>query len=138
MAMQYVNYIKAKSRLSTATKSETPVLSEEDESFLNRLVSDENPPALPPRPEQVGVPNDGAPPIKDAQFAIMDGAQNIPLPETPMELAEEPSMLENSKEAASSSKNPRKGWSWLRRDSRDLRNETAAGLDDIAKGLKDR
>ena len=137
MAMQYVNYIKAKSRLSTATKSETPVLSEEDESFLNRLVSDENPPALPPRPEQVGVPHDGAPPIKDAQFAIMDGAQNIPLPETPMELAEEPSMLENSKEIASSSKTPRKGWSWLRRDSRDLRNETAAGLDDIAKGLKD-
>ena len=133
MAMQYIDYIKAKTRLATATKSETPVLSEEDEVFLNKIVSDENPPALPPRPEKFT--QDVAPPFKDAQTAIMDGAQNIPLPETPQEITEEPLMLQPD---LKSSKSSRKTWSWLRRDSRDSRREeTAAGLSDIAQGLKD-
>ena len=138
MAMQYINYIKAKTNLATATKSETPVLSEEDETFLNRIVGEENPPALPPRPEQLGAANDGAPPVKDAQFALMDGAQNIPLPETPQEASEEPPMMESSKGLDTTAKPPRNAWSWLRRDSRDVkRQETAAGLDDIVQGMKD-
>jgi hypothetical protein len=136
MAMEYINYIKAKTHLSMATKSETPVLTEEDENFLNRVVGEENPPALPPRPEQLGVSSDGPPPMKDAQVAIMDGAQNVPLPETPQEVTEEPAMVEPSKEPDSTAK-PRNAWSWMRRDSRDVKRQlTAAGLGDIATNLK--
>jgi len=137
MAMQYINYIKAKAHLATARKSETPVLSEEDEKFLDHITSEENPPPLPARPD---VPT----PLKDAQFALMDGAQNVPLPETPNEVTEEPQMIQEGEkpDAEIAEKRPRKGWSWLRRDSRDAKNQmneaTAAGLSDIASDLKKR
>jgi hypothetical protein len=72
MAMQYINYIK--NRTPFATKSEAPVLSEDDEAFLNKITSEENPPALPPRPDSE---NASTLPFKDAQFALMDGAQNV-------------------------------------------------------------
>lgn len=139
MAMEYINYIKAKTHLSAATKSETPVLSEEDEHFLNKIVGEENPPALPPRPEQLGAFEDGVPQIKDAQVALMDGAESVPLPETPQEVTEEPSMASNdTKNAQSASAPQRKAWTWLRRDSRDYqRQQTAEGLDSIAHNLKD-
>ena len=133
MAMRYVYAMKPRARQTTATKSETPILSDEDEVFLNKIVSDENPPALPPRPERFT--EDVAPPLKDAQTAIMDGAQNIPLPGTPQETTEEPLMFPTD---LISSKPSRTTWSWLRRDSRDSRRkETAAGLTDIAQGLKE-
>ena len=129
----YVDYFKAKANTFTATKSEAPVLSEEDEQFLNRITSDENPPALPPRPDssQLKAPA----PMKDAQTAIMDGAQNIPLPETPQEVTEEPAMVEDTD---TTPKKQRFTWSWLRRDSRDLNREANAdNLAEIAKGVKD-
>lgn len=137
MAMQYINYIRSKTNLGSVSKSETPVLNEEDEEFLNRITSEENPPALPPRPEQLATEHDVAPPIKDAQFALLDGAQNIPLPNTPqVELSEEPAMA-SAKDTSTPS---RSTWSWLRRDSRDSRNSqretTASNLADIAQGLK--
>lgn len=72
MAMQYINYIK--NRTPFAPKSEAPVLSEDDEAFLNKITSEENPPALPPRPD---AENASPLPFKDAQFALMDGAQNV-------------------------------------------------------------
>jgi len=134
--MEYIKYIKAKAHLATATKSETPVLSEEDEQFLDRIISQENPPPLPPRP---GVATHE---VKDAQVALMDGAQNIPLPETPNEVTKElfaePTAEPNSTDASSTT--PKGTWSWLRRDSRDARaqqrEETASGLDDIAANLR--
>ncbi|KAK5464857.1 hypothetical protein LTS15_001420 [Exophiala xenobiotica] len=136
MAMQYINYIKAKAHLATSKPSETPVLSEEDEQFLDRLTSQENPPPLPPRPELVAT-------LRDAQVALMDGAQNIPLPETPSEVTDEPTMIENSPEAGtaeSAASNPKATWSWYRRDSREIRQQgretTAAGLDDIVANLR--
>ncbi|OAP63391.1 hypothetical protein AYL99_02618 [Fonsecaea erecta] len=138
MAMEYINYIKAKAHLATARKSDTPVLSEEDEEFLDRIVSQENPPPLPVRPGALAVG-------KDAQIALMDGAQNIPLPpETPNELSEEPSIIQGdtkgpTEDAPSRS---RATWSWLRRDSRDAKRQkneaTAAGLEDIAASLRKR
>ncbi|EXJ67540.1 uncharacterized protein A1O5_09553 [Cladophialophora psammophila CBS 110553] len=138
MAMEYINYIKAKAHLVTSHKSEAPVLSEEDEEFLDRITSQENPPPLPARP---GVLTQG----KDAQIALMDGAQNIPLPpETPNELSEEPAMIQQDENGATQGapSKPKTTWSWLRRDSRDVkrqRNEaTAAGLEDIAASLKKR
>lgn len=137
MAMQYINYIKAKTHLSSATKSETPVLSEEDESFLNRVVGEENPPALPPRPEQLGVSKDAVTTLKDAQVALMDGAQNIPLPDTPQEVTEEPSAIDSGSTQFPERKTWNT-WSWLRRDSRDYqRQTTATDLDAIAHNLKE-
>lgn len=134
--MEYIKYIKAKAHLATASKSDTPVLSEEDEQFLDRIVSEENPPPLPARP---GVTTHE---IKDAQVALMDGAQNIPLPETPNEITKE-LVAEPTAEASAtdtSSTKPKATWSWLRRDSRDARaqqrEETASGLDDIAANLR--
>lgn len=122
--MEYINYIKAKTHIGTATKSESPVLSDEDAKFLDRVTKQDNPPPLPT------VLHGG-----DAQLALMDGAQNVALPpETPNELSEEPQTLETS---ATEKSGKRKTWSWLRRDSRDSkRMTTAAGLHDIAEGLK--
>lgn len=136
MAMQYINYIKSRTPFISAPKSDKPVLDEEDEAFLNRITSEENPPALPPRPEQLDLDNDGVAPIRDAQVALMDGAQNIPLPDTPqVELTEEPL---SDKALTNVPSKPQTTWSWLRRDSRDRNRETAASdLADIAQGLKD-
>ena len=136
MAMQYINYIKAKAHLATSRKSEAPVLSEEDEKFLDHITSQDNPPPLPPRPEVPKV-------VKDAQIAIMNGAQDIPLPpETPGETDKELAMVqEDEKPAADSTPTKAKStWSFIRRDSRDakqkLNEDTASGLDDIAANLK--
>lgn len=134
-AMEYVNYIKAKAHVAISRKSENPVLSEEDERFLDGITSEENPPPLPARPIVET-------PVRDAQVALMDGAHNIPLPETPGELLQEPEMVQGSSQpetepATSKSKTT---WSWLRRDSREVKREgresTAAGLEDIAQTLR--
>jgi hypothetical protein len=137
MAMEYINYFRAKAHLATATKSETPVLTEEDEKFLDHIISEDNPPPLPARPDALVA-------IKDAQIALMDGAQNIPLPETPTEVVDEPDLTKDSSKSAETATDPKskKPWTWLRRDSRDakrrLNEATAAGLDDIAADLKKR
>ena len=134
MAMEYVNYIKAKTNLAFAPKSEKPVLSDEDEKFLDRVITDENPPALPPRPDLLSASE-----IKDAQIALMDGAQNIPLPETPQETSDEVQLTTKSttETPVPPTKQSRSTWSWFSRDSRDTKREaTATGLQDIAEGLK--
>ena len=79
MAMQYINYIKKNTPFVSSLMSEKPVLDEEDEAFLNKITSEENPPALPPRPEQLDLDNGGVVPIRDAQMALMDGADNVGL-----------------------------------------------------------
>ena len=86
MAMEYINYIKAKTHISTSKKAETPVLSEEDEQFLNHITSDAKAPPLPARPRVLDLPVAGEARGNDAQIALMNGAQNIPLPDTPMKL----------------------------------------------------
>jgi hypothetical protein len=143
MAMEYINYIKAKTHISTAKKSQAPVLSEEDEQFLNQITSDEKAPPLPTRPRVLDLPVAGETKGNDAQIALMNDAQNIPLPDTPNEVTEEPAMLEGSAKALEDSATARKHrktkstWSWLRRDSRDAnRKATAAGLMDVAEGVK--
>ncbi|KAI1616520.1 hypothetical protein EDD36DRAFT_137522 [Exophiala viscosa] len=134
MAMQYINYIKARTHLTTSKKSETPVLSEEDEQFLDRITSQDNPPPLPARPDVVEA-------IRDAQIALMDGAQNIPLPETP-DVTEQPGAVQVADPSATDSGTPKPQgtWSWMRRDSREGqrqgREATAAGLDHIAQNLR--
>jgi hypothetical protein len=133
MAMEYVNYIKAKAHIATAHKSSTPVLSEEDEAFLNHITSDETPPPLPARPNITALPVAGETRGNDAQLALLDGAQNIALPVTPNETTEEPAMISDLDSKQTPSK--RSTWSWLRRDSRS-RQATADGLQDIADKMK--
>ncbi|KEF60885.1 uncharacterized protein A1O9_02448 [Exophiala aquamarina CBS 119918] len=134
--MEYIKFIKAKAHLATASKSDTPVLSEEDEQFLDHIISQENPPPLPARP---GVATHE---INDAQVALMDGAQNIALPETPNEITEEHAAgpAAEASTTESSATKPAGNWSWLRRDSRDARaqqrEEAASGLDHIAANLR--
>lgn len=124
--MEYINYIKTKTRIGTPTKSEKPVLTEEDEKFLNQITKQENPVPIP-------VINHGG----DAQLALLDGAQTIPLPpETPSEVLEEGQALERTQVQEPNAKK-KSTWSWMRRDSRDTkRQSTAEGLHDIAEGLK--
>lgn len=130
MAMEYFNYIKARTHISNATKSEEPVLSEEDEKFLTQIASneEEQPPPLPARPGVQELTVAGESRGNDAQLALMDGAQNIKLPETPDEIVEEPSeettksdAKGKGKAAASTTKKPY--WSWMRRDSRNVKQK---------------
>lgn len=136
MAMEYINYIRAKTHISTTTKAEAPVLSEEDEQFLNRITSDEKPPPLPARPTVQDLLATNETKGKDAQIALMAGAQNIPLPDTPNEVEEDPLEVNDLDKTGKEDKK-KSSWSWLRRDSRDAnRKATAADLKDMAEGLK--
>lgn len=162
MAMQYINYIKAKAHISTAPRSESPVLSDEDEQFLKRITSDnETAPPLPKRPDVQDLPVTGETKGNNAQIALMDGAQYITLPESPRE-EEEPEKLganvlatpleqlpsvpeqrpklaaEKASEATAEKtkdKSKRPTWSWLRRDSRGSKKKKAK--DATAAGLMD-
>ncbi|KAL9623679.1 MAG: hypothetical protein Q9160_002135 [Pyrenula sp. 1 TL-2023] len=153
MAMQYINYIKAKAHLSTANKSEAPVLSDEDEQFLKRITSDgETAPPLPKRPDVQDLPVTGETKGNDAQIALMDGAQYLTLPESPTEVEEKEKQLETidtlaqqeqpaiSPEKPSDTKeekpaeqttektkdkSKRPKWSWLRRDSQGSKRKKA-------------
>ena len=122
MAMRYINYLKEKAPFPTSAKQEKPVLTEEDEQFLNRITSQDDSDPLK------GLPVAGESTPRDAQIALMNGAQNIPLPETPQEEhpeitpesagQEKPTEPESKKESKS-----RKAWTWVRRDSRDGRRK---------------
>lgn len=144
--MEYFNFKKFTKHSADAEKSEPPVLNDEDEAFLHRLASEGTPPPLPERPQRPqDLPVAGEPSIKDAQIALLDGAQNIPLPDVP----DTPDIVVPAVEAESSraggnktvkhSRIPFK-WSFLRRDSRDSkrrdREVVATDLSSVAEGLK--
>ncbi|KAI9832010.1 MAG: hypothetical protein M1819_004554 [Sarea resinae] len=81
--LDYFSLKKAKRQQPTRRRSSAPVLTDEDQKWLERLAAEGTPPELPERPI---VLNDGqAVTGKDAQIALMDGAQKVPLPETPEE-----------------------------------------------------
>jgi hypothetical protein len=70
----------------------SPVLDEEDEKFLERLAAlaegpEATPPPLPERPVVI-LDNGKKVEGKDAQEALMDGAQKVPLPMSPPEIVE--------------------------------------------------
>lgn len=105
MAMQYINNVASK---ATSWNSK-PVLTDEDEAFLERVISREE---HAEDPKVTG---------NNAQVALMDGAQEIPLPMSPTEeLTEEPSLAD--KVAAKPAEQPvetkkkSRPWSmWLKR-----------------------
>ena len=141
--MEYFNFKKVKKHPDDVEKSEVPVLNDEDEAFLHRLASEGTPPPLPERPQDLPVA--GEPLSKDAQIALLDGAQNIPLPDVP----DTPDSIVPAVEAESSRTGANKTvkharipfkWSFLRRDSRDSnrrdREVVATDLHSAAEGLK--
>lgn len=71
----------------------SPVLDEEDEKFLQRLAAiaqepEGTPPPLPTRP--LAIEEDGEKKVgKDAQQAMMDGADKVPLPTSPPQVTAE-------------------------------------------------
>ena len=141
--MEYFNFKKVNKHPADAAKSEAPVLNEEDEAFLHRLASEGTPPPLPERPQDLPVA--GEPSNKDAQIALLDGAQNIPLPDVPdtpdgvVPTVEAESSKTGGNKTVKHSRTPFK-WSFLRRDSRDSkrrdREVVATDLSSVAEGLK--
>jgi hypothetical protein len=121
--MEYLNYVKSKAHIGTSKKSEAPVLTEEDEQFLNRVTShDEQAPPLPARSLVQDLPVAGEAQGNDAQLALFEGAQNVALPETPDEPETHRELTEDlgvGSEKTSDKKSAKNTWSWLRRDSRD-------------------
>ena len=126
------------------TTEETPVLNEEDEAFLHRIATEGTPPELPERPapplpiRPQDLPETGDASINNAQIALMDGAQNIPIPDTAHDLDDSLPTIESEvdKKNLTNEKNKKSKWSWLRRDSRDARRQaTATSLMSAAKGL---
>ena len=142
--LEYFTIKKAKKHQEEAEKSEVPVLTDEDEAFLQRIATEGTPPPLPERPQDLAVAGDSK--GNDAQIALMNGAQDIPLPDVPdtpddVLVAIEGEGEHNTKEKgkAKESKRPFK-WSFLRRDSRDNKRKSkdvaATDLHGIAEGLK--
>ncbi|MCJ1465593.1 hypothetical protein MMC07_004212 [Pseudocyphellaria aurata] len=142
--MEYFTFRKAKPHPDHREKSEALVLSEEDEAFLHRIASEGTPPPLPERPQDLSVAGESS--ANNAQIALMNGAQNIPLPDVPdtpdgiMASAEDQEDGKGQeKQTVKHSKSPFK-WSFLRRDSRDGKrkeqNVVATDLLSVAEGIK--
>ncbi|KAL9032258.1 MAG: hypothetical protein Q9214_008046, partial [Letrouitia sp. 1 TL-2023] len=136
-------------------KIEEPVLNDEDEAFLHRIATEGTPPPLPDRPPSLpprlqDLPVAGESQGNNAQIALMDGAQNIPLPSAPETPASEPTEAIESEEKPEGEEKAAKGkhkegkkpfrWSFLRRDSRDGKRKaqaaTATDLMGVVEGLK--
>lgn len=86
--LQYFNHKKAKPPQDEADKKEpdTPVLSEETEKFLEEVTgATEERPELPPRRHTIITEDGQEIKGKDAQIALMNGANEIPLPTSPAE-----------------------------------------------------
>jgi hypothetical protein len=139
--MDYFHHKKAKAPVDIAEKVETPVLTEEDEAFLQRIASEGTPPPLPDRPQDLF--EAGSTRGNDAQIAIMNGAQNIPLPDEPDTPDETTPALHKSHTSKGKEKlaeGSKKMWSYLRRDSRDSKRKNqeliATDLQSVAQGLK--
>lgn len=120
MALQYITDVASKA----SPWSSKPVLTEEDEAFLQKVTSNAD-----------GADSSGEAILlgKDAQVALMDGAQDIPLPMSPTEDIEkelpgkkleiEENKLEAESSSAPATKKKARPWSiWLRKGSTDKKD----------------
>jgi len=83
MAMQYFNQIKNRRRSSQISSPPKPVLTDEDEAFLQKVTSDPEH-ALKPAAQNETQGSEGLP--EDSQApAIDEGALDVPLPTSPVE-----------------------------------------------------
>ena len=148
--MEYFSSKRARSK-SPAPPVETPILNEEDEAFLARIETEGTPPELPERPPPAlptrpqNLPHVGETAGNNAQIALMDGSQNIPLPDVPdtpegVLTTAEPDEISQSDVKGKQKEGKKSKWSFLRRDSRDAKrknqNATATDLMSAADGLR--
>lgn len=82
--LKYMPFRKSKDKSSNENES---TLKEADEEFLERIASEGAPPPLPTRPTII-LDNGTKVKGKDAQVALMDGADKVPLPSSPPEVQE--------------------------------------------------
>ena len=137
------------------TDSETPVLTAEDEEFLQRIANEEEGtppelperpgPPLPPRPPRPqDLPEAGDTQGNEAQVVLFEGAEGVEEPEDLERNAGEEGTKDGGdkdggkeKEKDKETDKKRSKWSWLRRDSRDAKRKTAGDdLMSAAEGLK--
>ena len=149
--MEYFSSKRARSKSPAPPVVEDPILNEEDEAFLARIETEGTPPELPerPRPSLPTRPQDlpqvGETERNNAQVALMDGSQNIPLPDVPdtpddVLTTAEPDVIDQSESKGKQKEAKKSRWSFLRRDSRDVKRKnkeaTATDLMSAAEGLK--
>ena len=151
--MEYLTHKRSKSKepMPPTEDVEAPVLNEEDEAFLARIESEGIPPVLPERPapplpkRPQDLPKVGDTTGNNAQVALLDGSQNIPLPDAPdtpegVLTTAEPDYVGQAKDKGKQKEAKKSKWSFLRRDSRDTKRKnkerTATDLMSAAEGLK--
>lgn len=151
--MEYLTHRrpKSKSPIRASGEVEAPVLNEEDEAFLARIESEGTPPALPERhaprlPQRPqDLPEVGDTTGNNAQLALLDSSQNIPLPDAPdtpedVLTTTKPDDIDQGKDKGKQKEIKKSKWSFLRRDSRDTKRKnkerTATDLMSAAEGLK--
>ncbi|KAM0795000.1 hypothetical protein BDR22DRAFT_894586 [Usnea florida] len=150
--MEYFTSKRARSKSpAPLTQVETPVLNEEDEAFLARIETEGTPPELPERPgpplpaRPQDLPLAGESEGNNAQIALYDGSQNIPLPDVPdtpddVPNTSEPDVIDQGNTKGKQKETKKSKWSFLRRDSRDVKRKnkeaTATDLMSAAEGLK--
>lgn len=150
--MEYFSSKRARSKSpAPQTQVETPVLNEEDEAFLARIETEGTPPELPARPapplptRPQDLPHVGETEGNNAQIALLDGSQNIALPDVPdtpddVLTTAEPDYIDEGNAKAKQKEGKKSKWSFLRRDSRDVKRKnkeaTATDLMSAAEGLK--
>ena len=115
--MEYFNALKGKVEHKVEHRKHDanaqPILNDEDEKFLERITSEEAPPPLPERPLVI-LDNGGKVVGKDAQTALMAGANEIPLPTSPPvegELKE--GKIDESKDGSAAEKKKKDYWSYV-------------------------
>lgn len=118
MALQYITNAASKA----SPWSSKPVLTDEDEAFLQRVTSNPDDGSN----NDIKMPEEGINPLgRDAQIALMDGAQDIPLPMSPSEDIERelPEQVTEAKEekeelnhVAATATKKRRPWSlWMKK-----------------------
>jgi hypothetical protein len=83
MALQYLNQMRNRRRSSQMTSAPKPVLTPEDEAYLQEVTA--HPESVPGSTEQNEQISAGSPAGAPLQPAISQQAENIPLPNSPVE-----------------------------------------------------
>lgn len=122
-------------------EAETPVLNEEDEQFLNKITSEGN--QQPPNPSSeptVILDNGEEKKGKDAQEALMDGADQIALPKSPPEGQEDKQLGADDKKPERRTyvsylpKVPNLGWSAKKQDQKATASDLQTAIDAVKDG----
>lgn len=149
--MQYLRAKRARSKSpagDTTDEVEEPVLTEEDEAFLQRLADEGTPPQLPERPppplprRPQDLPEAGSTQNNNAQLVLVDEEHRTSSlePQEPTHETQttfDASQVNKKLEAKKADTSKRSKWSFLRRDSRDAKRKAAAkDLMSAAEALK--